>query len=131
MESKSMKLATKRIVAGTFGGFTMGTLLGIFNSAGTLNALSFGLFCAISGLIAGAIGHLLFAKTDHTAVVRSIFNYAIIGSVFFFSLSVVTPEVIAELLNVQGALKSMVVGLIGGAAGGATIVILFGGYSGA
>ena len=130
MTSNNSKLVATRLVAGSFGGFTLGILSGVFENVGYSNSFSFGLFCAVSGLLAGAVGHLLFSKPGLPAI-RSIVNYAILGAVFFVSLSLITPDLISELMNVQGPLKSMMVGLIGGGAGGATIVILIGSYSGA
>ena len=131
MESKSLNLAFIRTIAGTCGGFTLGALSGYFESVGTESILSFGMFCAIAGLITGAIGHILFIKPGPTSAVRSILNYAVIGAVFFVSISLVTPESLAELMGVRGSLQSMTGGLIGGAMGGAIFVILVGGYSGA
>ncbi|MEQ9104568.1 MAG: hypothetical protein RIE53_07700 [Rhodothermales bacterium] len=121
-----------RAVAGAFGGFVLGALTGLLGEAGVPYSLSFGFFCAIAGLLAGAVGHVLFARVDHSAAIRSIGNYAIIGSVFFVSMSLATPDSISVMMGgVPGPLASLVAGFVGGAAGGATILILLGGYAGA
>jgi len=130
MTSQFWSKALIRMVAGLGGGFILGALSGFWRGIETTDALLFGLFCALSGLVAGAIGHLLFAGPGTASSVRSVVNYSVIGATFFTCLSLATPESLAELMNIQGPTASIVAGLIGGATGGVMFVILQGGYAG-
>jgi len=129
MTTKALNPVLIRMAGGTLGGFTLGFLSGIFVDIGTPNALSFGLFCAIAGLLAATAGHFLFSGVSHSQTVRSILNYAVIGAVFFVALSLFTPGDLAASMNIGSPLASLVAGLLAGGVGGALFAILLGGYA--